>query len=102
MCVKGRRVAACLLMLTACLPPRPPPPAGSIMVTAEESVVIDPEFAFYGPMAFDVAKVRRRLCAALQQGTCKCRSYTLHVPPGHMRHVSNPRNGTSTGESVVA
>lgn len=39
----------------------PPPTAGSIMVTADESVVIDPEFAFYGPMAFDVAKVRRRL-----------------------------------------
>ena len=27
---------------------------GSVMVTAEETRVIDPEFAFYGPMAFDV------------------------------------------------
>lgn len=27
---------------------------GSIMVTDEETRVIDPEFAFYGPMAFDV------------------------------------------------
>ena len=31
--------------------------SGSIMVTAEETAVIDPEFAFYGPIAFDVAKV---------------------------------------------
>lgn len=28
--------------------------AGSIMVTDEESRVIDPEFAFYGPMGFDI------------------------------------------------
>ncbi len=28
--------------------------SGSIMVTDEETKVIDPEFAFYGPMAFDV------------------------------------------------
>lgn len=34
---------------------------GSIMVTADESVVIDPEFAFYGPMAFDVAKILANL-----------------------------------------
>ena len=27
---------------------------GSIMVTADETRVIDPEFAYYGPMAFDV------------------------------------------------
>jgi 5-methylthioribose kinase len=27
---------------------------GSVMVTSEETRVIDPEFAFYGPMAFDV------------------------------------------------
>jgi 5-methylthioribose kinase len=27
---------------------------GSVMVTVEETRVIDPEFAFYGPMAFDV------------------------------------------------
>jgi 5-methylthioribose kinase len=27
---------------------------GSVMVTAEQTLVIDPEFAFYGPMAFDV------------------------------------------------
>lgn len=30
---------------------------GSIMVTQEESFVIDPEFGFYGPIAFDVAKI---------------------------------------------
>ncbi|MEQ1942093.1 S-methyl-5-thioribose kinase [Mesorhizobium sp. VNQ89] len=28
--------------------------SGSIMVTAEDTRVIDPEFAFYGPIAFDV------------------------------------------------
>ena len=30
---------------------------GSIMVTADDTRVIDPEFAFYGPMAFDVGKL---------------------------------------------
>jgi 5-methylthioribose kinase len=30
---------------------------GSIMVTARETRVIDPEFAFYGPMGFDVGAV---------------------------------------------
>jgi 5-methylthioribose kinase len=30
---------------------------GSIMVTAHETRVIDPEFAFYGPMGFDVGAV---------------------------------------------
>ncbi|TIP93966.1 MAG: S-methyl-5-thioribose kinase, partial [Mesorhizobium sp.] len=28
--------------------------SGSIMVTDSETRMIDPEFAFYGPMAFDV------------------------------------------------
>ncbi len=28
--------------------------SGSIMVTADDTRIIDPEFAFYGPMAFDV------------------------------------------------
>ena len=30
---------------------------GSIMVTESETRVIDPEFAFYGPMGFDVGAV---------------------------------------------
>ena len=30
---------------------------GSIMVTASDTRVIDPEFAFYGPMAFDVGAI---------------------------------------------
>ena len=30
---------------------------GSIMVTPESTKVIDPEFSFYGPMAFDVGKI---------------------------------------------
>jgi 5-methylthioribose kinase len=30
---------------------------GSVMVTREETRVIDPEFAFYGPMDFDVGAV---------------------------------------------
>jgi len=34
---------------------------GSIMVTAEETRVIDPEFAFYGPMGFDVGAVLANL-----------------------------------------
>jgi hypothetical protein len=39
--------------------------AGSIMVTADSTKVIDPEFAFYGPMAFDVAKILANLLLAL-------------------------------------
>ena len=31
---------------------------GSVMVTPDESFVIDPEFGFYGPIAFDVAKIQ--------------------------------------------
>jgi 5-methylthioribose kinase len=34
---------------------------GSIMVTAAETKVIDPEFAFYGPMGFDVGAVLANL-----------------------------------------
>lgn len=30
---------------------------GSIMVTPDDTRVIDPEFAFYGPMAFDIGKI---------------------------------------------
>jgi 5-methylthioribose kinase len=37
---------------------------GSIMVTASESRVIDPEFAFYGPMGFDVGAVLANLLMA--------------------------------------
>jgi 5-methylthioribose kinase len=37
---------------------------GSIMVTASEMRVIDPEFAFYGPMGFDVGAVLANLLMA--------------------------------------
>jgi 5-methylthioribose kinase len=37
---------------------------GSIMVTAEDTRVIDPEFAFYGPMGFDVGKLIGNLLLA--------------------------------------
>ncbi|KXZ55583.1 hypothetical protein GPECTOR_2g1133 [Gonium pectorale] len=37
---------------------------GSIMVTDTETAVIDPEFAFVGPMAFDVAKILANLLLA--------------------------------------
>jgi len=37
---------------------------GSIMVTASESRVIDPEFAFYGPMGFDIGAVLANLLMA--------------------------------------
>ncbi|GLC47857.1 hypothetical protein PLESTB_000033000 [Pleodorina starrii] len=37
---------------------------GSIMVTDTETSVIDPEFAFYGPMAFDVGKILANLLLA--------------------------------------
>jgi 5-methylthioribose kinase len=37
---------------------------GSIMVNAKETYVIDPEFAFYGPMAFDIGAVLANLLLA--------------------------------------
>jgi len=37
---------------------------GSIMVTESETRVIDPEFAFYGPMAFDVGAIIANLIMA--------------------------------------
>jgi 5-methylthioribose kinase len=37
---------------------------GSIMVTENETRVIDPEFAFYGPMAFDVGAIIANLVMA--------------------------------------
>ncbi len=37
---------------------------GSIMVTERETRVIDPEFAFYGPMAFDVGAIIANLIMA--------------------------------------
>lgn len=35
------------------------------MVTPDITKVIDPEFAFYGPMAFDMAKILANLLLAL-------------------------------------
>jgi len=37
---------------------------GSIMVTARETKVIDPEFAFYGPMGFDIGAIIANLLMA--------------------------------------
>ena len=37
---------------------------GSIMVTARETRVIDPEFAFYGPMGFDIGAIIANLLMA--------------------------------------
>ena len=37
---------------------------GSVMVTADDTRVIDPEFAFYGPMGFDVGAVMANLLLA--------------------------------------
>jgi 5-methylthioribose kinase len=37
---------------------------GSIMVTADDTQVIDPEFAFYGPMGFDIGAVLSNLLMA--------------------------------------
>jgi len=37
---------------------------GSILINTEETVVIDPEFAFYGPMAFDIGAVLGNLVLA--------------------------------------
>ncbi|MEH2534647.1 S-methyl-5-thioribose kinase [Bradyrhizobium sp. AZCC 1588] len=40
---------------------------GSIMVTESETKVIDPEFAFYGPMGFDIGAVIANLLMAISR-----------------------------------
>jgi 5-methylthioribose kinase len=52
---------------------------GSIMVTESETRVIDPEFAFYGPMAFDVGAIIANLIMAYL------------ASPGHERAVGERR-----------
>ncbi|MEO1001290.1 MAG: phosphotransferase [Pseudomonadota bacterium] len=47
--------------------------AGSIMVTGESVRVIDPEFAFYGPMGFDIGMLMGNYLMA------------CHAMPGHIR-----------------
>jgi 5-methylthioribose kinase len=53
---------------------------GSIMVTARETRVIDPEFAFYGPMGFDVGAVIGNLLMAYL------------ASPGHERSAGDRRD----------
>ncbi len=52
---------------------------GSIMVTENETRVIDPEFAFYGPMAFDVGAIIANLIMAYL------------ASPGHEREPGDRR-----------
>jgi 5-methylthioribose kinase len=60
---------------------------GSVMVTSTETRVIDPEFAFYGPMAFDVGMLLANFWMSYfsQRGhevdgkRDEMRSYLLHV-----------------------
>jgi len=51
---------------------------GSIMVNADDTKVIDPEFAFYGPMAFDIGLVMANLALS------HC-SQAYHAPDAHTR-----------------
>jgi 5-methylthioribose kinase len=53
---------------------------GSIMVTARETRVIDPEFAFYGPMGFDIGAVIGNLLMAYL------------ASPGHERSAGDRRD----------
>lgn len=60
---------------------------GSVMVTDEDTRVIDPEFAFYGPMAFDVGMLLANFWMAffaqrgheMEGGRDAMRSYLLQV-----------------------
>ena len=51
---------------------------GSIMADAEQTRVIDPEFAFYGPMAFDIG-------AVLENLVLNYLSHFAHTPDGAVR-----------------
>ena len=61
--------------------------SGSVMVTKEDTRVIDPEFAFYGPMAFDVGMLLANYWMAFfsqrghetQDSRTDMRSYLLKV-----------------------
>jgi len=61
--------------------------SGSVMVTPEDTRVIDPEFAFYGPMAFDVGMLLANYWMSFfsqrgheQQGSrASMRAYLLNV-----------------------
>ena len=46
--------------------------AGSVMVTADEARIIDPEFAFYGPFGFDIGMMLGNFLMA------------FHAMPGHL------------------
>ena len=51
---------------------------GSILINTEQTVVIDPEFAFYGPMSFDIGAVLGNLVLAYA-------SQEYHAPDGEKR-----------------
>ena len=58
---------------------------GSVMVTAEETRVIDPEFAFYGPMGFDLGMILGNfLIAYLAQAG---QEHAAGERDAHRRHV---------------
>ena len=49
---------------------------GSIMVTSTDTRVTDPEFAFYGPMGFDIRSDIRKF---IVKSSCTYRTYTTHI-----------------------
>jgi 5-methylthioribose kinase len=51
---------------------------GSILINTEQTVVIDPEFAFYGPIAFDIGAVLGNLVLAYA-------SQEYHAPDAEKR-----------------
>lgn len=59
--------------------------AGSIMVTAQEAKVIDPEFAFYGPFGFDIGMLIGNYLMAYHsmsshiQDQAKCSAYQTWI-----------------------
>ena len=52
--------------------------AGSVMVTADEARIIDPEFAFYGPFGFDIGMMLGNFLMA------------FHAMPGHLGDRARP------------
>ncbi|MCC7358149.1 MAG: S-methyl-5-thioribose kinase [Anaerolineales bacterium] len=53
---------------------------GSVMVTADETRVIDSEFAFYGPMGYDVGNVLAHL-------VLNCLAHQVHTPEAAERRT---------------
>ena len=58
---------------------------GSIFVKQDSTRVFDPEFAFYGPMGYDIGNVVANMIFAWDNGAPRHGRFLRLVPQGHRR-----------------